>query len=54
MEMCFLSYANETMYLLWDLTFFKSVLPETNFCLKPWADNGSTNQYSCQLFYGWG
>ena len=52
--MCFLSYANETMYLLWDLTFFKSVLPETNFCLKPWADNGSTNQYSCQLFYGWG
>ena len=27
------------------------------FCfsfLKPWADNGSTNQYSCQLLYGWG
>ena len=22
--------------------------------LKPWADNGSTNQYSCQLLYGWG
>ena len=22
--------------------------------LKPWADNGSTNQCSCQLFYGWG
>ena len=22
--------------------------------LKPWADNGSTNQYSCQLFYGLG
>ena len=49
----FLSYANETMYLLWDLTFFKSVLPETNFCPKPWADNGSTDQYSRQLFHGW-
>ena len=24
------------------------------FFLKPWADNGSTNQYSCQLFYGRG
>ena len=22
--------------------------------LKPWADNRSTNQYSYQLFYGWG
>ena len=22
--------------------------------LKPWAANGSTNQYSCQLFYGQG
>ena len=21
---------------------------------KPWADNGSTDQYSCQLFPGWG
>ena len=54
MEMCFFSYANETMYLLWDLTFFKSVLPKTNFRLKPWVDKGSINQYSCQLFYGWG
>ena len=54
MEMFFFSYANETMYLLWDLTFFKLVLPKTNFCLKPWVDNGSINQYSCQLFYGWG
>ena len=53
-EMFFLSYANETMYLIWDLTFFKSVLPKSNFCLKPWADNGSTDQYSCQLFPGWG
>ena len=39
----------------------KPVLPKTNSFLfffpflKPWADNGSTNQYSCQLFYdgGW-
>ena len=22
--------------------------------LKPWANNSSTNQYSYQLFYGWG
>jgi len=22
--------------------------------LQPWADNSSTNQYSYQLFYGWG
>ena len=25
-----------------------------SFFLKPWADNGSTNQYLCQLFYGQG
>ena len=33
----FLSYANETMYLLWNLPFFKMVLPKTNFfsLLKP-------------------
>ena len=46
-----------------DVFFFppllmKLVLPKTNlfffFFLKPWADNGSTNQYSCQLFYGQG
>ena len=44
------------LYLLWNLPFFKIVLPKTNFFsfLKPWADNGSTNQYSCQLFYGQG
>ena len=33
----------------------KQVLPKTNFFfpfLKPWADNGSTKQYSCQLFHG--
>ena len=28
MEMFFLSYVNETMYLLWDLPFFKMVLPQ--------------------------
>ena len=46
-----------------DVFFFppllmKLVLPKTNLFffsfLKPWADNGSTNQYSCQLFYGQG
>ena len=56
MEMLFLSYVNEIMYLLWNLPFFKMVPPKTNFFsfLKPWADNSSTNQYSYQLFYGWG
>ena len=55
-EMFFLSYVNETMYLLWNLPFFKMVPPKTNICscLKPWADNSSTNQYSYQLLYGWG
>ena len=55
MGMFFLSYINETMYLLWNLPFFKLAPPKTNLFsfLKPWADNGSTNQYSCQLFYGW-
>ena len=33
------------MYLLWNLPFFKSVLPETNLFLKPRAANGSGNQY---------
>ena len=44
------------LYSLWNLPFFKMVLPKTNFFsfLKPWADNGLTNQYSCQLFYGQG
>ena len=51
----FLSYVNETMYLLWNLPFFKMASPETIFSfLKPWADNNSTNQYSYQLLYGWG
>ena len=31
MEMFFLSYVNETMYLLWNLPFFKMVPPKTNF-----------------------
>ena len=50
MEMFFLSYASEIMYLLWDFTFFKLVLPETNFCLKPWADNGSTDHFHVSCF----
>ena len=56
MEMFFLSYVNETIYLLWTLPFFKMVPSKTNFFsfLKPWADNRSINQYSYQLFYGWG
>ena len=31
MEMFFLSYVNETMYLLWNLSFFKTIPPKTNF-----------------------
>ena len=56
MEMFFINYVNETVYLLWNLPLFKMVPPKTNFLsfLKPWADNISTNQYSYQLFYGWG
>ena len=58
MEMFFLNYVKETMYLLWILPFFKSVALKTEFfsLLKPWADNGSRNQYSYALFYygqGW-
>ena len=34
MEMLFLSYVNETKYLLWNLPFFKMVPPKTNFWLK--------------------
>ena len=53
MEMFFLSYVNETMCLLWNLPFFKKIPSETFFSpLKSWADNGSTNQYSSQLFHG--
>ena len=38
------------MYFLWNLPFFKMVLPKTNFSsfLKPWADKGSTNQFLWQ------
>ena len=56
MEMFFLNCVNETMYLLWNLPFFKMVPAKTNFfsLLKPWADNSSTDQYSYQLFYGRG
>ena len=31
MGMVLLSYVNETMYLLWNLPFFKIVPPKTNF-----------------------
>ena len=30
MEMFFLSYVNETMFLLWNLPFFKLVPPKTD------------------------
>ena len=40
------------MHLLWNLTFFKMVPPKTNFFFSQTL--GSTNQYSCQQFYGWG
>ena len=33
MEILFFIYVNETMYLLWNLPFFKMVLPKTNFFL---------------------
>ena len=33
MEMFFLSHVNETMYLLWNLPFFKMVPPKTNIFL---------------------
>ena len=54
MEIYLLNFVNETMYFLWNLPLFKMVPPENNFLsfLKPWADIGSTNQYSCLLFYG--
>ena len=32
----------------------KLFLPKTIHPPKPWTDNGSTNQYSSQLFYSWG
>ena len=31
MEMFFLGYVNETMYTLWNLPFFQTVPPKTNF-----------------------
>ena len=46
METFFLSYADETMYLLWNPPFFKMVPPETFSFLKPWAHTDSTNQSS--------
>ena len=50
MEMFFLSYVNETLYLISNLPFFKLVPPKTKF----WLINSSTNQYSYQWFHGWG
>ena len=33
MEVFFLHYVNETVYLLWNLPFFKMVPPKTNLWL---------------------
>ena len=41
MRMFFLSYINETMYLLWNLPFFKSDSFKTNFFLKLWGNNNN-------------
>ena len=43
MEMFFLSYVNETKYLLWNLPSFKLVPPKTNFSsfLNSWTNNSS-------------
>jgi hypothetical protein len=51
METFFLSYVDETVYLLWNLSFFKLVPPKTKFFsfLQTWTENGSTNQYSCHF-----
>ena len=58
MEMFCFNCVNNTVYLLWNLPFFKLVLPKTSLFffsfLKSWADNGSRKQYPCQLFYDWG
>ena len=50
MDMFFLSCVNETMSLLWNLPFFKTMLPKTNIVpfLKPWANGCSARQYSYQ------
>ena len=52
MEMFFLSYVNETIYLLWNLPLFKTVPPKTNLFsfLKPWADNSSKNGVHISCF----
>ena len=46
MEMFFLSYVKETMYLLWNLPFFKMVPPKTNFF--PFSNLELTN-----AFFSW-
>ena len=49
MEMFFLSYVNDTMYLLWNLPSFKMVPPKTNF-----FDNGSTTRIPVNCFLAGG
>ena len=50
MEMFFLSYVNETVYLLWNLPFFKMVPPKTNF----WLITAQQTSILIHCFYGWG
>ena len=50
-EIFFLSYANEIMYLLWNLPFFKMVPPKTNFWLL--MAQQSSIHISCFMAGGW-
>ena len=54
MEMFFLSYVNETKYLLWNLPSFKMVPPKTFLLFSILGLIIAQNQHSYQLFYGCG
>ena len=56
MEMFFLSYVNETMYLLWNLPFFKMVPPKTNFLFSSLGliiAQQTSIHISCFMAEGW-
>ena len=52
MEMLFLTFVNETTYLLWNLPYFKMVPPKTKLFsfLKPWADNSQQTSAHVNCF----
>ena len=50
MEMFFLSYGNEIMYLLWNLLFFRMVPPKTNL---HFVGNRWGNGKQCQTLFFW-